>query len=271
MTMLAEAVDAVIGIDTHRDSHRVEIADRAGKPVAALRIGNDSAGFAQLLAAIAQVAPGPRVAVCIEGTEGYGIGLARALTAAGLLVIECVQPSRQQRRGTGKSGPVDAHLTDHRRGLAAPGMSPAGPRQRRTLGLIMVPRFGLASVQPTHGDQAEPEVADLGQQPVQRGLVSEQAPDDRLLALAADLEAIEPGGPPAIQDTRHADLIPGRPAGGAHSTSSQRPGGAAERTMPCVADCARRKDPRLPRRSRAGLRAAIPVLPAGCFSFICGR
>jgi hypothetical protein len=89
----------------------------AGKPVAALRIGNDSSGVAQLLAAIAQVAPGPRVAVCIEGTEGYGIGLARALAAAGLLVIECVQPSRQQRRGTGKSGPVDAHLTDHRRGL----------------------------------------------------------------------------------------------------------------------------------------------------------
>jgi hypothetical protein len=28
MTMLAETVDAVIGIDTHRDSHEVEIADR---------------------------------------------------------------------------------------------------------------------------------------------------------------------------------------------------------------------------------------------------
>ena len=68
--MLAEAVDAVIGIDTHRDSHEVEIADAGGKPVAALRIGNDDAGFTQLLAAIAKVAPGPRVAVCIEGTEG---------------------------------------------------------------------------------------------------------------------------------------------------------------------------------------------------------
>ena len=49
MTMLAEVVDAVIGIDTHRDSHEVEIADPAGKPIALLRIGNDSAGFAQLL------------------------------------------------------------------------------------------------------------------------------------------------------------------------------------------------------------------------------
>jgi transposase len=110
MTMLAEVTDAVIGIDTHRDSHEVEIADPAGKPIATLRIGNDSAGFAQLLAAIANEAPGPRVAVCIEGTRGYGIGLARALAAAGLLVIECERPSRKQRRGKGKSDPIDAHL-----------------------------------------------------------------------------------------------------------------------------------------------------------------
>jgi transposase len=110
MTMLAEAVDAVIGIDTHRDTHEVEIADPAGKPVAALRIGNDSAGFAQLPEAIAKVVPGPRVAVCIEGSRSYGIGLARALAAAGLLVIECEQPRREQRRGKGKSDPIDAHL-----------------------------------------------------------------------------------------------------------------------------------------------------------------
>ena len=108
--MLAEVVDAVIGIDTHRDSHEVEIADAAGKPIAAMRIGNHSSGFAQLLAAITKVAPGPRVAVCIEGSRSYGIGLARALAAAGLLVIECEQPGRKQRRGKGKSDPIDAHL-----------------------------------------------------------------------------------------------------------------------------------------------------------------
>jgi transposase len=88
----------------------VEIADAAGKPIAALRIGNDSGGFAQLLAAIAKLVPGPRVAVCIEGSRSYGIGLARALAAAGLLVIECEQPRRKQRRGKGKSDPIDAHL-----------------------------------------------------------------------------------------------------------------------------------------------------------------
>jgi transposase len=110
MTMLAEVADAVIGIDTHRDTHEVEIADVAGKPLAAMRIGNDSAGFARLLAAIAEAAPGPRVAVSIEGSRSYGIGLARALATAGLWVIECEQPSRAQRRGKGKSDPIDAHL-----------------------------------------------------------------------------------------------------------------------------------------------------------------
>jgi transposase len=110
MTMLAEVVDAVIGIDTHRDSHEVEIADAAGKPVATMRIGNDDAGFAQLLAAIADVAPGPRVVISLEGSRSYGVGLARALAAAGLLVIECEQPGRSQRRGRGKSDPIDAHL-----------------------------------------------------------------------------------------------------------------------------------------------------------------
>jgi hypothetical protein len=108
--MLAEVVDAVIGIDTHRDSHEVEIADSRGTPIATMRIGNDSAGFTQLLAAVVEVAPGPRVAVSLEGSRSYGVGLARALSAAGLLVIECEQPARRQRRGRGKSDPIDAHL-----------------------------------------------------------------------------------------------------------------------------------------------------------------
>jgi transposase len=81
--MLAEVVDAVIGIDTHRDSHEVEIADAGGTPIATMRISNDSAGFAGLLAAVAELAPGPRVAVSLEGSRSYGVGLARALDAAG--------------------------------------------------------------------------------------------------------------------------------------------------------------------------------------------
>jgi transposase len=48
--------------------------------------------------------------VSIEGTRSYGIGLTRALQAAGVAVIEAEQPSRKVRRGRGKSDAIDAHL-----------------------------------------------------------------------------------------------------------------------------------------------------------------
>jgi transposase len=110
MPMLAEVVDAVVGIDTHRDVHVAELAGPTGAPLAIVQIPNTSAGYAELLAWIAQHTPGPRVVVAIEGTRSFGIGLARALSAAGLPVIECEQPARKARRGRGKSDPIDAHL-----------------------------------------------------------------------------------------------------------------------------------------------------------------
>ncbi len=110
MPMLAELVDAVVGVDTHRDTHQVEIALPSGAPIASTTISNDTSGYAELLAWIVDHAPGPRLAVSIEGTRSYGIGLARAAAAAGLIVLECEQPHRKARRGRGKSDPIDAHL-----------------------------------------------------------------------------------------------------------------------------------------------------------------
>ena len=110
MPMLAELVDAVVGVDTHRDTHQVEIALPNGAPIAVTTISNDTTGYAELLAWIVDHAPGPRLAVSIEGTRSYGVGLARAAAAAGLVVLECEQPNRKTRRGRGKSDPIDAHL-----------------------------------------------------------------------------------------------------------------------------------------------------------------
>jgi transposase len=107
---LAEVIDAVVGIDTHRDVHVAELADRAGAPLALVQIPNTDAGFAELLGWITRHRPGPRVAVSIEGTRSFGIGVARAVSAAGLPVIECEQPARKARRGRGKSDQIDAHL-----------------------------------------------------------------------------------------------------------------------------------------------------------------
>ena len=84
--MLAELVDAVVGVDTHRDTHEAEIALPTGVAIATCQIRNNSAGYAELLAWIADHAPGPRLVVAIEGTRSYGVGLARAAAAGGLMV-----------------------------------------------------------------------------------------------------------------------------------------------------------------------------------------
>src|SRR4051812_31380561 len=110
MPMLAEVFDAVVGVDTHRDSHGGEIALPTGATIGTRKISNDTTGYAELLAWIVDLAPGPRVVVSIEGTRSYGVGLARAVAAAGLTVVECEHPNRQARRGRGKSDPIDAHL-----------------------------------------------------------------------------------------------------------------------------------------------------------------
>jgi hypothetical protein len=109
MTMLAELVDAVVGVDTHRDTHEVGIALPTGTAIGTRKINNDDSGFAELLAWILDHAPGPRVVVSIEGARSFGVGLARAVAAAGLTVIECEQPNRTARHGKGKSDPIDAH------------------------------------------------------------------------------------------------------------------------------------------------------------------
>jgi hypothetical protein len=58
--MLAELIDAVVGVDTHRDTHEVEIALPTGTPIATCSISNDSTGYAELLAWIVDHAPRTR-------------------------------------------------------------------------------------------------------------------------------------------------------------------------------------------------------------------
>jgi transposase len=110
VAMLADIVDGVIGVDTHRDFHQVEIAYPSGAMIATRSFSNDSVGYVETLAWVFEHAPGPRLVLSIEGTRSYGVGLARAAATAGLPVIEAEQPSRKHRRGRGKSDSIDAHL-----------------------------------------------------------------------------------------------------------------------------------------------------------------
>ena len=110
MTTVAEVVDAVIGVDTHRDTHTLEFASPVGATVAVLEITNTAEGYAEAIRWITEHAPGPRIMTGLEGTRSCGVGLSRALQAAGLVVVEIERPKREQRRGKGKSDPIDARL-----------------------------------------------------------------------------------------------------------------------------------------------------------------
>ncbi len=107
MTMLAEHVDFVIGVDTHKHTHTAAVVAAAtGAALDELTVPTDPGGYS-LLVDLAQRRPGSR-AWAIEGTGGYGSGLARHLVERGESVIELDRPNRPARRNGAKSDPLDA-------------------------------------------------------------------------------------------------------------------------------------------------------------------
>lgn len=155
MTTVAEVVDAVIGGDTHRDTHALEMCTPAGVTLATVQISNDEAGYAQALEWIGEHLPGARLILGLEGTRSYGIGLARALTAAGLVVVEVERPKREQRRGKGKSDPIDAHLA----ALAVLRMDiaklpqPRADGDREALRILLISRAEQSRTRTAQGNQ----------------------------------------------------------------------------------------------------------------------
>ena len=77
MAMLAEVVELVIGVDTHKHTHTAAVVTAAtGAVVAQATVAATPAGYRQLLKLAGQQ-PGRRV-WAIEGTGGYGAGLTRS-------------------------------------------------------------------------------------------------------------------------------------------------------------------------------------------------
>ena len=107
MTMLADVVDVVIGVDTHKHTHTAAVVVAAtGAAVEELTVDTDPGGYADLVA-LADHHSGLR-AWSIEGTGGYGAGLCRFLAERGELVVELDRPNRPARRNGAKSDPLDA-------------------------------------------------------------------------------------------------------------------------------------------------------------------
>jgi hypothetical protein len=67
-----------------------------------------------LLAWIVDKAPGPRVVVSMEGTRRFGVGLARAVAARGLTVIECEQPNSDYTKYDPQLSSIDQRILRHK-------------------------------------------------------------------------------------------------------------------------------------------------------------
>ena len=71
--MLADKVDHVIGVDTHRDAHSAAIVNPAGAVEADSALATDAFGYRRLLRFAYERAPGRRVWT-IEGTGSFWLG-----------------------------------------------------------------------------------------------------------------------------------------------------------------------------------------------------
>jgi transposase len=107
MAMLADSVEVVIGVDTHKHTHTAAVlAAATGQTQAVLTVPAIPDGYRQLLELAGQ-RHGQRV-WAIEGTGGYGAGLTRFLAAHAEQVVELDRPKRASRRHGAKSDPLDA-------------------------------------------------------------------------------------------------------------------------------------------------------------------
>ena len=108
---LADRVDAVIGVDTHTDTHTAAVLTPVGTVLAEITVPATDEGAGVLLAwagrQTSMRATGRR-AWALDGARCHGVGLLRVLRAAGEDVLEAPKPVAGRRRRGGKSDALDA-------------------------------------------------------------------------------------------------------------------------------------------------------------------
>jgi transposase len=144
--MLADQLDYVIGVDTHRDEHvLVAVAAPAGAVLASQALPASARGYRQTLRFAERYACGRR-AWAVEGSGSYGAGLARFLAARGEAVLELSRTPRAERRQRGKDDALDATRTA-RAALASETLAlPRQGERREALRLLLLARRGAVDV-----------------------------------------------------------------------------------------------------------------------------
>ena len=141
--MLAEQLDFVVGVDSHRDSHAVAIvAVPSGVVVFEASVAASSEGYAEALRLAGWHAPGRR-AFAIEGTASYGAGLSRFLLEHDEQVFEVGRPRRERRSG-GKTDALDAIRAARSLLTQKRGALPRSSGQREAIRALMAAREGAA-------------------------------------------------------------------------------------------------------------------------------
>ncbi|MET7305506.1 IS110 family transposase [Embleya sp. NPDC005575] len=139
--MLAEQIDGVIGVDTHRDT----LAAAAVSPIGAVLATTDSPantrGYQRLLDFARETVPGARC-WALEGTGSYGAGLAAFLDDAGERVVEVCRPKRPAVRGGRKTDMLDAVRAAREALTAEHPIHPRRRGEREALRVLLATRQG---------------------------------------------------------------------------------------------------------------------------------
>jgi transposase len=105
--MLADRVDYIIGVDTHKATHTAAVVTPTGAAIAHRTVPADADGYLHVYRFAVEQAPGRRV-WAIEGTGSYGAGLTTWLLEQGEWVVELDRPARPARRNGAKTDDLDA-------------------------------------------------------------------------------------------------------------------------------------------------------------------
>ncbi|GAA4470896.1 IS110 family transposase [Rhodococcus olei] len=144
MSMLSGTVDAVIGVDTHRDHHTVAVVDPTGGSVATIELASDAFGYRRMLAFARQHAAGRRV-WAIEGTGSFGAGLTTYLLEHREWVVEIDRPARPARRNGAKNDELDA-VRAAREALARDHLAqPRRRGEREAMRVLLTTRAGAVA------------------------------------------------------------------------------------------------------------------------------
>src|SRR5438067_7182897 len=144
--MVADVVDYVVGVDTHRDEHVLAVVVA---PVGALveqrTVSANGGGYGQALRFAQQYAGGTRV-WAVEGAGHYGAGLARYLSERGETVLEVGRSPRGERRLSGKDDQLDAVRAARAALRSEPLPRPRSGERREALRLLLVARRSAVDV-----------------------------------------------------------------------------------------------------------------------------